>query len=102
MASMVSLRLPGDLRREIERLAKREGKDKSELIREFLRRAVASRKVELALEAYQARKVSLGKAAELADLSLWEMLDVLRDRRIPLSYSAEDLEEDLRTLGELG
>ena len=36
------------------------------------------------------------KAAELADLSLWEMIDKIRAQKIPVKYDIEDAKEDLR------
>ncbi len=55
----------------------------------------------VALELYREGKVSLGKAAEIAGLSLREFLYELRIRRIPLNYDLEELEEDLKVVNEL-
>ena len=56
----------------------------------------------LAVELYREGKLSLGKAAELAGASgKWEMLMLLSERGVPLDYSAEDAQEDFRTLKEL-
>ena len=56
----------------------------------------------LAVELYLEGKLSLGKAAELAGArGKWEMLMLLNERGAPLDYTAEDAQEDLRTLKEL-
>lgn len=56
----------------------------------------------LAVELYREGKLSLGKAAELAGTkSKWEMLMILNERGVPLDYTAEDAQEDLRTLKEV-
>jgi len=56
----------------------------------------------LAVELYREGKLSLGKAAELAGAkSKWEMLLLLRERGVPLDYTAEDAKEDLQTLKEV-
>lgn len=55
----------------------------------------------VALELYREGRVSLGKAAEIAGLSLREFLYELRTRRIPLNYDLEELEEDLQVINEL-
>lgn len=39
--------------------------------------------------------MSLGRAAEIADLSLWRFLDVLDDRQVEANYTEGDLEADL-------
>ncbi len=51
----------------------------------------------IALELYREGRVSLGKAAELAGLSIREFLYELRSRRVPLNYDLEELEEDMKT-----
>lgn len=38
------------------------------------------------------------RAAELAEVSLYEIVDAVRERRIPSPYRLDDLEEDLRAL----
>ena len=55
----------------------------------------------VALELYREGRVSLGKAAELAGLSLREFLYELRSRRVPLNYDLEELEEDVKTMRTL-
>jgi len=91
-------RLPTSLRREIDRLVEGEGHVPSEVIREILNRGLRDRRLDRALREYRERKVSIGRAAEIARLSLWEMLNVFRERRICLNYTAEDLDEDLMAL----
>ncbi|MDD2755373.1 MAG: UPF0175 family protein [Methanothrix sp.] len=53
----------------------------------------------LAVELYREGRLSLGKAAELAGTkSKWEMLMLLRERGVPLDYTADDAEKDFKTL----
>jgi predicted HTH domain antitoxin len=49
-------------------------------------------RVEIAVERYKREEISLGKAAQLAGLSLEEMKELLKDRGIPLK-GPEILEE---------
>ncbi len=55
----------------------------------------------IALELYREKRVSLGKAAEIAGLSIREFLYELRTRGIPLNYDVDELEEDFRVIREL-
>ena len=56
----------------------------------------------LAVELYRERRLSLGKAAELAGFkSKWEMLMLLCEKGVPLDYTAEDAKKDLQTLEEV-
>ncbi|MFP4001843.1 MAG: UPF0175 family protein [Thermoplasmata archaeon] len=52
----------------------------------------------IAVELYREGKISMGKAAEIAGLSKIEMMGVLREKKVPLQYSEEDLEEDMKAL----
>ncbi|EEB74770.1 UPF0175 family protein [Thermococcus sp. AM4] len=52
----------------------------------------------LAIELYREGVVSLGKAAEIAGLSRWEMMELLASKGIPLNYDDDDLREDVETL----
>ena len=52
----------------------------------------------LALQLYLEGKVSMGKAAELLDLTVSEFLGLMRRRKIKLPYTARDLKKDAETL----
>jgi len=45
---------------------------------------------------YAEGKVTLERAAMDADVSVREMMEYLKDRKIPAQYSVEDLEEDMK------
>ncbi|MFH1699276.1 MAG: UPF0175 family protein [Candidatus Zixiibacteriota bacterium] len=59
-------------------------------------------KVELAVSLYAQKRLSIGKARELAGMSLWEFRQLLASRRIAPHYDADDLKEDITVLHELG
>ncbi len=56
----------------------------------------------LALELYREDKVSLGRAAELCQMSVERFLEFAARHNVPLHYRADDLEDDRRTLARLG
>lgn len=58
--------------------------------------------VELAVHLYEQGRLSIGKAHELAGMSLWEFRQLLGFRQIPPHFAAEDLAQDLETLRRLG
>lgn len=80
---MVSVEVPA----YIARITK--ARDLSRAVRELV-----------ALELYREGLISLGKAAEIAGLSIWEMMELMASKRVPIRYSPEDLEEDVRVLEE--
>ena len=57
---------------------------------------------ELALTLYAQQRLSLGKARELAGLTLWEFRQWLALRRIAAHYDSADLQDDLDTWRDLG
>ncbi len=59
-------------------------------------------KTEIAISLYAQGRISVGKARELANMSLWEFRQLLAVRRISPHYDESDLEEDMATLHELG
>jgi predicted HTH domain antitoxin len=59
-------------------------------------------KTEMALHLYAQGRLALGKARELAGLSLWEFRQLLAARRIPPHFSEAELQQDVSTLRELG
>ena len=59
-------------------------------------------KVEIAVHLYEEGRLSIGKARELAGMSLWEFRQMLAARGISPHYDVKDLEEDMATLRELG
>ena len=55
------------------------------------RLTIADLKTELAVSLYAQGRLSIGKARELAELSLWEFRQLLGFRRIPAHYDETDL-----------
>lgn len=49
----------------------------------------------LAVSLYADRMLSLGKAAQLARMSLWDFEALLTLKKIPRDYTQEELERDL-------
>lgn len=102
MTITISTRLQTKEAREIEKFAKEEDLDKSTFVKRLINRSLQEYKIEYAFKLYKEGKVSLGRAAELADKSLWEMIELMKKYDVYLSYSIDDLKEDLRTIKEIG
>ena len=66
------------------------------------RLTVPELKVELAVLLYEQRRLSIGKARELAGMTLWQFRQLLGSRQIGPHYGIEEYREDLETLRELG
>lgn len=57
---------------------------------------------ELAVYLFQQKRLSFGKAREMAGMTVWTFQQLLGSRGISIHYDIEDYEEDLATLKELG
>lgn len=99
VAQIVSVRLSGESLREIDRLAELLKTDRSGALRRFIERGLREARIDDALDRLRRGKISVGRAAEMAKVTLYEMLDLARRHDIPSGYSPEDLERDLRELG---
>lgn len=73
MSTIKTIRLPKNLLRAITRWARLEKVDESTAIRQLLAVGVE----EFAIKLYKDGKMTLNEVAELADLSLREMIDIL-------------------------
>jgi predicted HTH domain antitoxin len=58
-------------------------------------------KKELAVHLFQGNMLSFGQARQLSALSVWDFMEALRERRIPLHYSEKEYEEDSKVIEEL-
>ncbi len=99
MAQTVSVRISEETLAEVDRLADRLKTDRSEALRRFLERGLREARLDVALELLRESRVSMGRAAELAGVTLYEMLDLARQRGVPSGYGPQDLERDLHELG---
>lgn len=59
-------------------------------------------KVELGVLLHQQKRLSIGKARELAGMSLWQFRQLLGSRRIGPHYGIEAYQEDVEALREVG
>lgn len=84
--------------RELELIEEVEQSDRSTTVRRLLVRAVHDWKLKHYARQYGEGKVTLARAARDAGVSLWEMTDYARVRKVPVQYELEDLQRDLETI----
>ena len=95
---VVSTRLPLDLVRELELIEAVEQSDRSTTVRRLLSKAIQQWKLEHYARLYGDGKLTLARAARDAGVSLWEMMDYARARKVPAQYDLDDLNRDLGTI----
>ncbi len=96
----ISVRIDDDTFRDLEILRKDAKADRSEVIRRLLDRAIRDAKLERAMQLLRERKVSIGKAAELAGTTLYEIVEAMPKHGVHLGYTMEDLRRDTKPLSK--
>lgn len=97
---LTTFRLPYEIDKEIEKLAEIEDSDKSKLMRELLILGIKEKKIKESLKLYSEGRITLWKAARNSNISLWKMLEIMKERKINLQYGERELNEDLKALKE--
>jgi predicted HTH domain antitoxin len=91
----LNIRVPPRMVKELEEIAYEEQLTKTDVARRLLGQGIRQWKMEYALRLYQEGRVTKERAAEIADLSLYEILDAVRRRNIPSHYTLEDAIQDI-------
>lgn len=95
MTDTISVRLGKDLKKELIKVEKKWHVDRSEIIRRLLSKAIQDWKLEYTLKRLAEHKMSLGKAAEEVGISIWEMLDIVKEKKIDwVGLTPETVERD--------
>jgi predicted HTH domain antitoxin len=94
----VTVSIDENIRKELDVLSKEYHVDLSTLLKKLILRGLEFEKRKSVIKLYEDRKISLQKAAELLEISIWEMFELLKRENIHIDYGFEELEEDLEPL----
>lgn len=98
MESTITTRITKDMDKDLIIVAKTEYLDKSTVIRRLLAKSLEEWKIEYALKMYKEGKFSTEQTAKFANVSVWRLFDLLKEKKIPLNYDMEELERDLKNI----
>ena len=102
MKNVVTMRLPKEVIKELEDIAKEEHLDSLSLIRKMLLEEVEGYLLKRAAERYMRGEISVEEAAVRAKVSVWRMIEYLRERNInPPPETLEEMEEGLARAEEI-
>ena len=87
----INIRLDADVVSALERVAREESIDRATAIRRLLEGSLRQWEVDRALESYRRGDVSLGRAAEEAGVTQWELLELLKRARVAYPLAADDV-----------
>lgn len=94
----LSTRLASDEAKKIDALAADLGLDRGALLKQLIRKGLKDIQTERALDAYRRGTITLSRAAELAELSLRDILLRLPEETIELNYDVRELQRDLEDI----
>ena len=102
MGKTITTRLSDEFVAGIKEIAEKEQVDTSTAIRKLLARAISEWKKEQVLEDLKSHKISIGQAAKECGISIWEIMDLAKEKKIDwMNYTEEDLERELKILEKL-
>ncbi len=97
MNNVITVRLPKQDMDAIEKIATATAKDKSTIVRDLVEQG----RVYFAIKEYKEGKISLGKTAETAGISISAMIDLLADLGIESNMDVEDYLEGEKNSKEI-
>ena len=96
MKNVVTMRLPEAVIKELEDIARAEYLDMITLIRKMLLEDIEEYLLKRSAERYREGRISIEEAAAIGKVSMWRMIEYLRDRNInPPPEVLAEMEEGL-------
>jgi len=96
MTETISVRLEDKTVKELKELKQELKTAKSEVLRIVLDIGIKHLKIQKALQLLREGKISVGKASELAGITIYEILELMKEQDISYGYTLKDLEEDFK------
>ncbi len=95
MTKQMNLRLDEDLIKEFEELAELENLDRSALVRKILIEGLQQERLNFALQKYTIKEISIECAAEIARISLHDLIIKMSQLGVPSNLTMDDFEKIL-------
>ena len=93
MTKQMNLRLDEELIKEFEELAENENLDRSALIKKVLIEGIQQERFNFAIKKYVLQEISLERAAEIAKISIHELIVKITQLGIPSNLTIEDFKK---------
>jgi len=100
MPVTITTRVSEKLVKMIDKIAEKEGMDRSTVLRRFLEQSTQEWLLQKSLKEHEEGKLTLRQVAKNSGLSLWEVIGEIKNRKTYFPYTYKDLEEDLKVVNE--
>jgi len=99
MSKIFTARLPDEMIDKVREIAEKEQLDNSAVVRRLLASAIKDWHLKRVLKELNDHEISIGQAAELLNVNLWDMIELAGKHNINWTgYDEDDLERDLAIL----
>jgi len=99
MAEAIGIRFDKNFLKKIEKLSEEEVLDRSSIIRKLVRVGYQNMIKKKAMQEYTQGKITISEAANMAEITIWEMEQYLIEQGYKSSYSIDDLEKEIMLVG---
>ena len=93
---IITTRIEDEYFEDLKKIEKEEQTERAEVMRKLLASAIKEWKTKKALELLKEHKITIRKAATLADTSYVGMLDLASKADIDIGYTLKELRKDMR------
>jgi predicted HTH domain antitoxin len=99
MSEVLSVKVEREKLKQLEEIAKEEQSDRSAVARRLLDAGIRKWRVDKAVEAFRAGKVSLWKASVSAGVTLREFMGILEERKVvTVGVTAAEIEKEVEAM----
>ncbi|MEW5985469.1 MAG: UPF0175 family protein [Chloroflexota bacterium] len=98
ISQQLNVRVSNDLVTALEDIARQEHLDRGAVVRRLLIDGVHRWQLERAIVLYREDRLTKERAAEMADVSLYEFIELVRERNIPLHLNVDEALEEVKAL----
>ena len=91
MTEQLNLRINKEIVKDLENLAEESNLDRTALARKILIEGLQREKLNLAIQKYINKEISIERAAEISGLPLYELLEIFSKLGISSNLDAEDI-----------
>lgn len=99
MPKTITTRLPDDFVKKLKQISEIEHIDTSAVVRRLLAEAIKEWRKDYAVEQYKKGDFSFGQLAEFAGISVWDVPNLLMEKKVHLNYDKEELARELKNIG---
>ncbi len=96
MTGLLNLRINKEIIHELEKLAEETNLDRAVLAKKILIEGIQREKLNLIIQKYIHKEISIERASEISGLSLYELIEIFSRLGIPSNLSIDDIQKILK------